>query len=143
MISVILQDGSTFTGEDHEQLFHFTPDGGQEIIICVSKLVELRQQHPDQWYTIEAPCDAEGATTIFARGGITYARLSQLSPARLREPGYAVFTDDGSFLIVDGNHRYYARYRAGLDFMRFHVAWAPHWHAALVDVEASARLIRG
>jgi hypothetical protein len=48
-----------------------------------------------------------------------------------------VFLPDGSFLIVDGNHRYVRRGELGLGWMHFHVAHSPHWHQALIDMAAT------
>jgi hypothetical protein len=140
-ITVVLRDGSRFTSDKPEeaQLFHFTPPGGEEIIFCVPRLVELHDQHPEHWELVEVPIDAEAATIIFNRSGLSVERLRDMSMERADQPGIGVFMEDGSFLVVDGNHRFFRRYTDGWNVMQFHVARPPHWHAALVDIEATRR----
>jgi hypothetical protein len=144
-ITVILQDGSRYSSDDPEnaQLFHFTPHGGQEIVFCIPRLVELREQHPEHWELVDVPIDAEAATTIFNRSGLSAERLRDMMPERLAEPGIGVFMEDGSFLVVDGNHRFFRAYTDDWNMMQFHAARAPHWHAALVDLKATRKLMRG
>jgi hypothetical protein len=124
-------------------VFHFTPDGGQEIMFCVPRLLEMLEQHAEHWELVDVPIDAEAATIIFNRGGLSAERLRDMSMERADEPGLGVILEDGSFLVVDGNHRFFRRYTDGWNSMQFHVARAPHWNAALVDIEASAKLMRG
>jgi len=141
MISVIMQDGTTADGSagGAEQIFAFTPPSGRELVFFVPRLVALRKEHPDQWHTLDIPLDAEAATIIFGRGGINQRRLRQVARTTLTHPGYGVFLDDGSFLVVDGNHRFFARWQRGFDVMKFHVAWAPDSHPALIDMAATSR----
>lgn len=65
--------------------------------------------------------------------GIEEPKVERLRPADLREPGYGVFFEEGSFTIVDGHHRLVRRYRAGVRVMDFWVCFPEVWQACLIE----------
>lgn len=65
--------------------------------------------------------------------GIEEDKVQRLSPTNLREPGYAVFFEDGLFTIVDGHHRLVRRYRGGVRVMDFWVCFPEVWQACLIE----------
>ena len=133
-----------FTSDDpeHEQVWTFQQGGKRDLVIVIPRLVQLREMQPQHWQTIDIPLTAEAATTVFGRGGLSAETLRDMHPERLGEPGIGVFMDDGSFLLVDGNHRFFRRYTDGYASMTVHAASAPHWHPATVDVDATKKWLR-
>jgi hypothetical protein len=138
-VVVILRDGTPFEVKPQGQLFTFQAVGGRQIIICVPKLVELRAQYPDKWETIDVDIVPADARLIDETRGINRAQLRNMPRQRVDEPGIGVFQEDGSFLVVDGNHRYCKRANLGEKSMLFHACWSPHWHAALINLSATVR----
>jgi hypothetical protein len=142
-ITLVLRDGSTFIGEDNEQVFSFDADSGGQLHMCVPALAALHRRQPERWRTLTIPLEPEDATTLIRTRGIELAHVAEMELQRAQEPGYAIFLEDGSFLVVDGNHRYVFRCMAGMQGMSFHTCAAPDWHAALIDVEATQKLLKG
>jgi hypothetical protein len=138
-LTVRLRDGSTFTAPGQGQLYTFSRDGHEDLVFCVPKLIEMHAQHPEHWETIEIPLIPEDARMIDETRGINMSHLRRMPRARMEEPGIAVFMQDGSFLLVDGNHRYLKRINAGRETMVFHTCRPPTWEAALLDVPATRK----
>jgi hypothetical protein len=140
---VRLRDGSTFTVPAKGQLFSFSEgvhgEAGETMMFCVPKLDALRIEQPALWETIEVDIVADDAAMIIAQRGIEIPALKRMSRARMEEPGLAVFRANGSFLLVDGNHRYVKRHMARRATMVFHTCRTPTWHAALLDLDATRR----
>jgi hypothetical protein len=142
-IQVILHDGVKMTLADEAQLFEFHPDGGSTIRICVPRLIRLQIERPGQWCRIKIEITPGDLALISERRGINPRHLDRISPEKMYYPGHGVFLADGSFLLVDGNHRYVKRASCGLQSMEFYVCRAPDWHPALIDVPASVALWNG
>jgi len=141
-----MQDGSTYTSDDPKsaQLFEFSPnDTKQRLLICVPVLVQLHQKSPASWETIRVPITNDDTKLLIATRGIDPDHVATIEVNRAFQEGYAIFMDNGSFLVVDGNHRYVWRSLAGLKWMDFHTCRSPEWHPALVNVEATRRLMKG
>jgi hypothetical protein len=139
-LAVVFRDGSSLAVEPNDQLFSFHPaDKVGPMLIFVPKLVSLRAEHPDLWETIETPIVPADARMIDQTRGINHAQLRRMPRQRIDEPGIGVFLEDGSFLLVDGNHRYCKRANLGEKSMLFHVCSPPTWHAALVDLGATTQ----
>jgi hypothetical protein len=137
--TVVLQDGTRFATNGSAQTYIFSRAGHEDLVFCVPKLAQLRAEQPGAWETIEIPVVASDAAMIATQRGIEVAHLNRLRSHQLDEPGLAVFLEDGSFLIVDGNHRYVKRANIGRAGMRFHVCRPPTWRAALIDIAATRR----
>jgi hypothetical protein len=138
-LSVVLQDGSTFTAPGTAQLFTFSREGREDLVFCVAKLIALHAEQPGGWETIVIDLVPEDARMIQAERGIEQAQLARISRQLLEEPGYGVFLEDGSFLLVDGNHLYVKRLMSGRTTMTFHTCRFPTWEGALLDMPATRK----
>jgi hypothetical protein len=65
--------------------------------------------------------------------GIEEPKVERLRGKDLREPGYAVFFEEGDFTIVDGHHRVVRRYRGGARKMDFWFAPPQIWQHCLIE----------
>lgn len=73
--------------------------------------------------------------------GIEEQKVERLPPRQLRQPGYGVLFEDGSFTIVDGHHRLVRRYRGGVRVMDFYVAPPAIWQHCLVQYDPEAEAL--
>lgn len=135
---VVLFGGRIFTAPAKSQVFSFEVDNKPTLYFCIARLIELRDERPEQWETIEIPLDS--VAIIVTQRGVDVDHAMRMSIQRVNEPGYGVFMPDGSFLIVDGSHRYVRRAFDGRDGMIFHTCRAPDYFTALINSVETKRL---
>jgi hypothetical protein len=71
---------------------------------------------------------------VIRQYGIEIEHLERIQPTQLRQPGLMVSFDDGTDLIVDGNHRLVKRYQTGLREMYFFRFTEEQAKQAMIDV---------
>lgn len=135
----VMGDGLVLAFEPGEQVFAYGRDTAPDeppIIFSVRRLAELHATEPQNWTTLDIDVTEERAAFVSQRHGIEAKHMPRVS-ATVDVPGYGVFLEDDSFLLVDGNHRYFLRYANGLDSMAVHICLWPHWRPATIDLSAS------
>jgi hypothetical protein len=123
---------STTTTDHKNQVFtHVDDDDGTERHFHIPKLLQLIHEpgvELAEFDIIEPHVDFVMAN----RGVDEYHVNERLKDADLEQPGLMCNWSDGSKLVVDGNHRYVARFRRGKPFMSFFVFPEHVWRRALL-----------
>jgi hypothetical protein len=120
--------------EEHrpdDQVFSYY-HGDEMLHFNVTLLARIRKAVPSQFRLITMDIDQPVHDMIMNHRGIEENKVRALDGKRLREPGYGVILEDGSFTIVDGHHRLVRRYRGNVKQMDFWVTDKPIWGQCLV-----------
>lgn len=95
-----------------EQIFtHFDELTGKQTTFASQKLSNWCKTSGIK--PVKIPFSKEFVTLCFARRGIEEHRLARLTPAQLDEPILFCQMPEGSWLLVDGTHRYVRSYLEG------------------------------
>jgi len=116
---------------EDDQVFSYY-HGSDMLHFNASLLARLRQQMPNEFRRITLDIGPGEYALVMEHRGIEAPKLEALKPADLREPGYGVFFDDGTFTVIDGHHRLVRRYCAGASQMDFWVCGPEVWRHCLV-----------
>lgn len=129
---------------EHDQVFSYY-HGDAMLHFNASLLARLHKQMPNEFARVTLDIGPNEYALCMEHRGIEEDKLAKLTPAQLREPGYAVVFEDLAFTIVDGHHRLVRRYRGGVRVMDFFVASKQIWQHCLVaySAEAEAQLAQG
>lgn len=116
-----------------DQVFSYYHDQSM-LHFNVSLLARLRGQLPTNAFArVTLDVGPGEYALVMEHRGIEDTKLTALKPEDLREPGYGVLFEDGSFTMVDGHHRLVARYRNGAHTMGLWVCFPEVWRACLVE----------
>lgn len=115
-----------------DQVFSYW-HGDKLLHFNTSLLARLREQMPKEFRRVTLTIGAPEYDLCMKHRGIEEAKVEKLTPPQLRDPGYAVLFEEGSFSIVDGHHRLVRRYRGGVRTMDFFVAPEVIWTHCLVE----------
>lgn len=117
---------------DSDQVFSYY-HGDRMLHFNATLLARMHKQMPDEFRRITMDLD-EGVYRLCTENrGIEEPKVEALRPRDLREPGYGVLFEDGSFSIVDGHHRLVRRYRGGVRVMDFWVTSRSVWQHCLIE----------
>lgn len=108
---------------DTNELFYFN----------TSLLERIRLQHPNWFRRVTLDVIPEIYDLVLVGRGIEETHLKTLSAERLEEPGLGIHFDDGSFVLVDGNHRLVERYRRGNKTIDVWTTVSAVWKLCQVD----------
>ncbi len=117
---------------DTDQVFSYY-HGNKMLHFNATLLARLHQQMKPEFQRITMDIGDAEYDLCMKHRGIEEDKVTKLSPADLREPGYAVVFEDGFFTIVDGHHRLVRRYRGGVRVMDFWVCMPEVWRNCLVE----------
>src|ERR1035437_1619960 len=84
-----------------------------------SLLARLHKQMPNEFRRITMDLGQAEYDLCMANRGIEEPKLANLTAQMLREPGYGVLFEGGTFTIVDGHHRLVRRWRGYVHVMDF------------------------
>lgn len=117
---------------ESDQVFSYY-HGDAMLHFNVSLLARLHAAMPKEFGRITMDIGDAEYDLCMKHRGIEEPKIERLKPAQLREPGYGVLFDEGSFTIVDGHHRLVRRHRGGVRVMDFFVAPSAIWQHCLVE----------
>jgi len=120
---------------DTDQVFSYY-HGDRMLHFNATLLARLRAQMPDEFRRITMDLDERVYRLCTENRGIEEPKIAALRPRDLREPGYGVLFEDGTFSIIDGHHRLVRRYRGGVRVMDFWVTDRNIWEHCLVEYSA-------
>lgn len=106
-----------------ESLLHFN----------VTLLARLHKQMPAEFRRITMDITDQEYDLCMKHRGIEEPKVERLQGKHLREPGYGVLFEEGTFTMVDGHHRVVRRYRGGIRVMDFYVTYEPVWRQCLIE----------
>lgn len=115
-----------------DQVFSYY-HGDEMLHFNATLLARLHKQMPGEFRRITMTLDEQTYNLCMDHRGIEEDKVTNLRPRDLREPGYAVFFDEGSFTMIDGHHRLVRRYRGGVRVMDFYVTDDQVWKHCLVE----------
>lgn len=118
-----------------DQVFSYY-HGDRMLHFNATLLARLHKAMPAEFQRITMDIGAAEYNLCMNHRGIEEPKVAALRPADLREPGYAVLFEEGSFTIVDGHHRLVRRYRGGVRVMDFWVCLPEVWRHCLVEYTA-------
>lgn len=114
-----------------DQVFSYY-HGDEMLHFNASLLARLHKQMPNEFRLITMDLDEAIYDLCMKHRGIEEPKIDRLTPTQLREPGYGVLFEDGSFTIVDGHHRLVRRWRGAVRVMDFWVSPPAIWRECLV-----------
>ncbi len=120
---------------DAEQVFTWTSDDGTQTLHFRASVMErFLKQNPDfaQYVLKRVPLDQGFARFVRDFRGLEDPHLFALPIERLEVPTISCAMPDGSYLLVDGHHRYYRRYLAGKTTVDSYLIPEPIWKHFLV-----------
>lgn len=125
---------STTAPDPTNQVFsHIDDEDGTERHFHIPKLQQLADQRLPGVELVEFEIIEPHVQFIITNRGIDEYHVNErLKNADLDQPGLMCSWPDGSQLVVDGNHRYVARFRRGKPFMAFWVFPERVWRRALL-----------
>ena len=123
-----------------DQIFsHLDPDDGRTRHFHIPKLAQLIRQYADACELIEYGITDEQVEFVIRTHNIDDGHVvNRITPDSLEQPGIICAFPDETELLVDGNHRFVARHRAGKTMMRFWKVPYPLWEKSLVRVPSIA-----
>lgn len=115
-------------------------ENGKTRAWSITLLDRIMKQALDRGYLepVEAEVDPEWAEYCVQNRGIEEHRLARLSDEALDSPVYGFMEADGSFLMVDGHHRYV--YAARMGYPTIKTAIVPKEVMDLVEIEGVPNL---
>jgi len=123
-----------------DPVFSYQRANSDEVLYFNTGLLDrMRLQQPHLFKRITLDVTPDIYDLVLTQRGIEEPHLKTLSAARLTEPGLGAIFEDGTFSLVDGNHRLVQRYR--LDMKKFDV-WIctkSVWELCLVNLPPEIR----
>jgi hypothetical protein len=118
-----------------DHIFSYERADTKEVLYFNTCLLErIRVQHPEWFRRITLDVTPEIYDLVLHGRGIEEDHLARLSAERLEQPGLGIFFDEGSFVLVDGNHRLTQLYRLGKRTMDVWCTPRPVWDLCLVNL---------
>lgn len=117
---------------ENDQVFSYW-HGSKLLHFNTSLLARLREQMPKEFRRVTMTIGAPEYDLCMKQRGVEEEKVEKLTPPQLRDPGYAVMFEEGTFSIVDGHHRLVRRYRGGVRVMDFFVTQEAVWTHCLVE----------
>ena len=117
---------------ERDQVFSYY-HGDTMLHFNASLLARLHEQMPNEFRRITMDLGQAEYDLCMANRGIELPKLDALTAKQLRDPGYGVLFEAGTFSIVDGHHRLVRRYQGGARVMDFYVTHPAVWKHCLID----------
>lgn len=125
-----------FQLKGRQEIFSFEDyTTGEKMIFAATAMNQFAEQYAGQVDTIQTlsiRIDPEHVDIIKTRRGIEQPRLDRMTPEYRDKPIIGAFAQDGSFITVDGNHRFIKRHEAGFKNIRAYCFKYPFWRQFLI-----------
>jgi hypothetical protein len=115
-----------------DQVFSYY-HGDKMLHFNATLLARLHKQMPTEFRRITMALDEQTYDLCMKHRGIEEDKVTNLRPSALREPGYGVLFEEGTFTMIDGHHRLVRRYRGMVRVMDFYVTVEAVWQHCLVE----------
>lgn len=103
-----------------QQIFsHCDPEGTYRYF-DINRLYRIAAENPAVFPVLSAPIDPAVVEYIREKQGIEAEHVKGMTQSRVMEPGLILQFDDGTYVILDGNHRIVKRHAMGLPEMIFY-----------------------
>lgn len=116
----------------HETIFtHFDPETGEQRIYAVDRLLA----HLAVYQPYLVPVDPDMARWMVEHRGLEAHRLARLTPEIVAEAPPVIFCKqaDGTWLLVDGTHRYLWLAEHGVKWVLGYMAEPSDWEPFIVE----------
>lgn len=118
-----------FSFEDYET--------GEKMVFASGIMAEFAENYcgtisPDLLKSLSIKIDPEHVRIVKERRGIEQPRIDRLSLLHIDKPIVGAFARDGSFIIVDGNHRFVKRHQMGFPNIKAFCFCYPFWRQFLI-----------
>jgi hypothetical protein len=117
---------------ESDQVFSYY-HGNKLMHFNASLLARLHKSMPGEFRRITLDITQGEYDLCMQHRGVEEPKVAGLPARQLREPGYGVMFEDGSFTIIDGHHRLVRRFRGGVRVMDFWVTDETIWRHCLVE----------
>ena len=104
-------------------------DGKCHICFRVSEMLNAIAEGKLRYEEVRSPLDVVFARNWVSKRDIRLNRIMAMTTTELNSPVLGVWMPDGSVLLVDGSHRYMARYRLHRDYIDWHLIALGDWQA--------------
>jgi len=108
------------------ETFRWNDGDGSQWLFNVSAINAHIDAHPEQWEPIDLGIDYD-LYAHCAKNGVEQWKLDRIDAATCR-PVLAAERGDGSHILIDGNHRVVARWRAGFAEIPAYMIPRTFWH---------------
>lgn len=121
--------------EGRQELFtHINHETGETRVFAVTSMQKFAETHRClEVKRINVKIDQAHIDVIIARRGIETPRLNRLKDEWRDKPILAALMHDGTFLVIDGNHRILKRWQAGIKNVNAYVFTCPFWESFIID----------
>lgn len=123
---------------DKEEVFDWTSgDGKTTLHFRTTALQRFLKDNPEYRddFTVEKEIEADFAEYLYVGRGLEPTVLAKYTYGKIDEPVIGCMMDNGHLLLVDGNHRYYMRYKLGYKTVKYHVIPKEVWEHYLIPDE--------
>jgi hypothetical protein len=104
------------------EVFDWTSeDGATHIHFRITEALLAIAQGTLHADAVETPTDEAFAREWLVQRGLNYRYCMTMSASRLAEPVLGVWMPDGTVLLIDGSHRYFARVLRKLPLVRYRI----------------------
>jgi len=117
----------------YDQVFsHFDPETGLTRHFAVGPILRDLQSGGLRPEVCDLEVTAKSAAYLLSNAGIEQDHLARIT-SRLHEPILLADFEDGTSLIIDGNHRYVLRFAMGLRYIKAYRLTPTMWEPYLIQ----------
>lgn len=110
------------------EVFTWTaPDNTQTIYFSIDPLLAGIANGTIPYDSVEAVLDQGWVNAWLVQRELNMRHVSALTQEQIDEPVLGAWMDGGSVLLIDGSHRYMARFLRGLPTVRWHILHQAEW----------------
>lgn len=130
---------------DKEEVFDWTSGDGEVTLhfrtTALKRFLGDNPEYRDD-FTKEVEIEEDFAEYLYIGRGLEPTVLAKYTYGKIDEPVIGCMLGNGHLLLVDGNHRYFMRYKLGYKTVKYHVIPKEVWEHFLIPEEVWGRHIR-
>lgn len=104
-----------------------SPDGKTSITFRVTDMLNAISTGTLRAQRVTTRIDTEFVELWLVKRELSDRLIARMTPERRNEPVLGAWMPDGSVLLIDGSHRYMARYLEGLDEIDYNLIAYDDW----------------